>query len=311
MFFPLSFLVESSRLETEREQFDKLKEELNEAHNGVYELLDTDEAKQECYQRFDMHDREFTECRMRISEQIQSLDNRQTALVKLQQPGSVKCSYSRRSRRSYLSEDERSRASSARSLRLEAAAKSARLKMEMEFLERKNEARRLKLFKEIAIADTEENAIKRALQEEGAATSDNLNNHTTTSIKVEDPQSTSIPQTQDVETRRPTSEIDPCASAFHPILSNASIAWPESLTQNVAYPTVQELVNIQSKQTELSSLLLKQQQISHLPVKEPPVFTGQVAEYLAFIRSFDAIISDNVASDRDRLFFREIHQEQG
>ena len=66
---------------------------------------------------------------------------------------------------------------------------------------------------------------------------------------------------------------------------------------------IQELVSLQSKQTELSSLLINQQKISHLQVKEPPVFSGDYFEYQAFTTAFDSIISRNVPSDRDRLYF--------
>ena len=51
-------------------------------------------------------------------------------------------------------------------MRLEAAAKGARLKTEMEFLDSENELRRLQLIKEIAIADAEESAMKNILDEE-------------------------------------------------------------------------------------------------------------------------------------------------
>ena len=51
-------------------------------------------------------------------------------------------------------------------MRLEAAAKGARLKTEMEFLDSENELRRLQLIKEIAIADAEESAMKNMIDEE-------------------------------------------------------------------------------------------------------------------------------------------------
>ena len=42
-----------------------------------------------------------------------------------------------------------------------------------------------------------------------------------------------------------------------------------------------------------------------MPVKEPPVFSGDSFEYPAFITAFDSIIASNVHTDKDRLFFLE------
>ena len=67
--------------------------------------------------------------------------------------------------------------------------------------------------------------------------------------------------------------------------------------------TMREIVNLQAKQAELSSMIINQQKTTHLPVKEPPIFSGDPFEYPAFITAFDSIISANVPSDRDRLFF--------
>ena len=67
--------------------------------------------------------------------------------------------------------------------------------------------------------------------------------------------------------------------------------------------TMGEIVNLQVKQAELSSMIINQQKTTHLPVKEPPIFSGDPFEYPAFITAFDSIISANVPSDRDRLFF--------
>ena len=51
-------------------------------------------------------------------------------------------------------------------MRIEAAAKSARLCAEIKFLEHDKELRRLQLLKEVSIADAEEKAFKRLLDEE-------------------------------------------------------------------------------------------------------------------------------------------------
>ena len=75
---------------------------------------------------------------------------------------SIKSSYSRRSETSIAS----GKTSSSRSIKLQAAARTARLKTEVEFFERDNEMRRNQLLKDTAIAEAEERAIKETLENE-------------------------------------------------------------------------------------------------------------------------------------------------
>ena len=63
-----------------------------------------------------------------------------------------------------------------------------------------------------------------------------------------------------------------------------------------------QLINLQAQQTQLTSMLISQQRIFHLPVKEPLTFSGDPFEYPAFVTS---IIASNVANERDKLFFLE------
>ena len=74
--------------------------------------------------------------------------------------------------------------------------------------------------------------------------------------------------------------------------------------------TLQEIVSLQAKQAELSSLIINQQKISNLPIKEPPVFSGDYFEYPAFVTAFDSIICSNVPSNRDRLYFLDSAYEK-
>ncbi|XP_022790960.1 uncharacterized protein LOC111330383 [Stylophora pistillata] len=67
----------------------------------------------------------------------------------------------------------------------------------------------------------------------------------------------------------------------------------------------QDIISLQAKQAELSSLVINQQKISNLPVKEPPIFSGDYFEYPAFVTAFDSIICSNVPSNKDRLYFLE------
>ena len=64
-----------------------------------------------------------------------------------------------------------------------------------------------------------------------------------------------------------------------------------------------QLSKIQKKQTELTALLANQQRSYRLPAKEPPIFNGNSHEHFLFFSAFDSIISDNVVSDKDRLYY--------
>ena len=57
---------------------DKSKEELNHAQNNLYESLENESERRESYNWFDLRDREFMECRLRLIERIQSLEKVQS-----------------------------------------------------------------------------------------------------------------------------------------------------------------------------------------------------------------------------------------
>ena len=61
-------------LEKEREILDVIKEELNQAYRSYDELLDDESAKGAAYRYFDLCDREFTECQMRLNEILRSIE---------------------------------------------------------------------------------------------------------------------------------------------------------------------------------------------------------------------------------------------
>ena len=105
-------------LESVRDTLDKAKEELNQAQSKYDQALETKEERVESYNWFDLRDREFMECRLRLIERIQCLDKIQSHLS---EASSVRSGKSRRS-------ESVASSRSARSMRLEAAAKSARLR---------------------------------------------------------------------------------------------------------------------------------------------------------------------------------------
>ena len=105
------------------------------------------------------------------------------------------------------------------------------------------------------------------------------------------------PRTQQRENSAVKQEINSANS--QPVLPVPTTIYRESSTQE----TLKELINLQAKQAEISLLLVEQQKRNGLPAKEPPVFSGNAFDYPAFTTAFDSIISGNVQSNRDRLYF--------
>ena len=79
------------QLASERDYLDRLKDEFNDAQKAYDDLLESPEEKDASYQWFDIRDREFTECRIRICERIQALEKIST------RPPSEKSRHSRKS----------------------------------------------------------------------------------------------------------------------------------------------------------------------------------------------------------------------
>ena len=283
-----------NELEADRDQLDKIKDNFNEAHQAFDELLETESEREYSYRWCDVRDREFTEQRMRICERIQSL---QRASYAESRSSVVK------SRRSVTSKSS-SRKSSLRSVslaRADAAAKAAKAKIEMEFLERETELERIRLEKRYALAKAEEDAFKGILDEETKPVVQ-IKSETAVDDRFKlPPEEATVPETV-------KSEMDPNSPPFVPKKSPEALCTQTS-TQNCEHSNtnlaLNQLINLQARQTELSSLLINQQKTFHLPVKEPPTFSGDSFEYPAFVTAFDSIIAANVSAEKDKLFFLE------
>ena len=299
-------------LQLARDNLDKIKDEFNDAHYEFYEYIDSEEERQTAYQWFDVQDRVAIELRTQLVDKIYSVERK----AEEQKPKSVFSGSSKRSKRSNTS------GGSARSRRLEAAARKAKLEVEKQFLEQEHEMRKLQILKEISIAEAEENVMKRILNEESEMNTNGLasrkplidpddkdndkDNKIKDEVKSEDVKTEIKDQLKEREVDQISKELNPNTQPFVPKQIPAFNA-----SQNQPYPsfdigaTLSHLVSLQAKQTELSSLLINQQKAVHLPVKEPPVFSGDSFEYPAFITAFDSIIASNVHTDKDRLFFLE------
>ena len=299
-------------LQLARDNLDKIKNEFNDAHYEFYEYIDSEEERQTAYQWFDVQDRVAIELRTQLVDKIYSVERK----AEEQKPKSVFSGSSKRSKRSNTS------GGSARSQRLEAAARKAKLEVEKQFLEQEHEMRKLQILKGISIAEAEENVMKRILNEESEMNTNGLasrkplidpddkdndkDNKIKDEVKSEDVKTEIKDQLKKREVDQISKELNPNTQPFVPKQIPAFNA-----SQNQPYPsfdigaTLSHLVSLQAKQTELSSLLINQQKAVHLPVKEPPVFSGDSFEYPAFITAFDSIIASNVHTDKDRLFFLE------
>ncbi len=65
------------------------------------------------------------------------------------------------------------------------------------------------------------------------------------------------------------------------------------------------LVDVMRKQNEITEMLVRQQQLSLLPVREIPIFDGNPLEYRAFIKTFEQIIESKTDNMQDRLYYLE------
>ena len=184
--------------------------------------------------------------------------------------------------------------------RADAAAKAAKAKIEMEFLDRETELERIRLEKQYALVKAEEDALNGILDEEIKPV---VKSETALDERFKlPPEEATVPETV-------KSEMDPNSPPFVPKNSPEALCTQTS-TQNCEQSSntnlaLNQLINLQARQTELSSLLINQQKIFHLPVKEPPTFSGDSFEYPAFVTAFDSIIAANVSAEKDKLFFLE------
>eukprot|EP00794_Sanderia_malayensis_P015567 gene15567-17144_t len=235
-------------------------DQFNAAHQAFHCLLDTNE-KDESYRWYDVRDREFTDFRVRLCERIQRLER-----------GSYRSQPSVVSSRTKMTSASRpsSHRSSMRSVsfaRTESAAKAAKLRLELDFIDKENELKRLRLEKDYPIAVAEERAFQQILEEEKR------------------PENNQNEQCVENKSNVVSHSLNPGAPSFTPSQENkecsinSAIAIPDQGVQPADIGiTVNQLANLQVKQTELSSLILNQQRVSQLPVREPPTFSGDSFE---------------------------------
>ena len=66
-----------------------------------------------------------------------------------------------------------------------------------------------------------------------------------------------------------------------------------------------EFIEIQRQQTELTKMIATQQLKNSLPSHKPPIFSGDVKEYPAFITAFDTLVESKVNDPTELLYHLE------
>ena len=244
------------QLEEERFKLDNLKDKFNTAFKEHDDLIQSEKEKEDSYRRFDIRDREFIECRVRLCKRMQSLER---YLSRAQSVRSVKSDHSMKSKASGKSKFSTSSTKHLSFALLDAASKAAKLQAEMEFLDKERELRRLHLEKEIAIASAEKLAIKRILDEERLA-----GYKEESSVKDVNPavKQELKPDVSDENIKQERSfKANPYAPPFVPgsYLTppfeprKADPAFTPQFQENGVNTTLQEIISLQAKQAELSS----------------------------------------------------------
>ena len=136
-----------SILEQERDILDSCREKLDEANTRFCKELSSQAEVDEACKWLNVRDREYFECRTEISKLIQGLEE----------------NYALKSM-SVIS--SRSSSSSVRSRRAKAAARAACLQVEMQFIEREAECRKIQIGKELAKAKAEEEVMRKMEEED-------------------------------------------------------------------------------------------------------------------------------------------------
>ena len=329
------------------------KEDVNEAYKNYGDVLTLEEDKDSSYKWFDQCDREFHEFRARVTEKIHVLERDISSRGRLapsisnysktshRSKGSTNSHLSKGSSKSHQSEgsskyhrsegsskshrSEGSSRSSARERRASAAARVARLEVEKKFVDKESEIRKIQLSKKIAMANAEEIAMKKIVDEEEKSTRryKNITTGFTTEPDTMLPSSSKVERVikneTGVETTIKTSPIPPTksedpTSILFPILpptkseDSTSIPFPipptkpeESTSRNFediqlrlsSLPverkqigtqsqttgtkcqsthrendaSINDILYLQAKQTELSAMIVEQHRTSLLPLK--------------------------------------------
>lgn len=116
-------------LEIQRDALDAQREHFNKAHQSYHELLESFEDTEASYHWFDLRDREYQQCRMKISERIHAGERESC------KQSSIK-SFRSKTSKSESTRSSRLSTSSAHSRKIRAVAKATRLEAQLQFLDK-------------------------------------------------------------------------------------------------------------------------------------------------------------------------------
>lgn len=66
-----------------------------------------------------------------------------------------------------------------------------------------------------------------------------------------------------------------------------------------------ELYDVMKRQTNITEMLVKNQQSAHLPQRDVPVFYGDPLEFRSFMKAFEHVVDSKTDNNVDKLFFLE------
>ena len=268
-------------LEKECDSLDLCRDRMNDAHHNYYKELHDSEELDEAYKWFDIRDREHFQCRIKINEALHCVEKRTSDKMSLVSSKSSK----------------RSSSSSVRSRRAKAAAKAACLQVEMDFLEREAEYKKLVMQKELAKAKAEEETMRKLEEEERQEDLPPVAKHEAPILDVK-------PKVEPSETKplHVDNILNPETPPFEP--PNGPVV--SQVTQAGESPSHELKPEISSRTDELTSvvkLVAEQQRMSLLPAQQPPVFSGNHFDYASFISAFESLIECRVSDPKQRLYY--------
>ena len=265
-------------LEQERDSLDLCRDRMNDAHQNYYKELHDPKHSDEAYKWFDIRDREHLQCRMKINEALLSMERQTSDKMSLVS--------------SKLS--KRSSSSSVRSRRAKAAAKAACLEVEMDFLEREAEYKRLVMQKELAKARAEEETMRKIEEEERQEDFPQISKH---EIPISDVKPKLPPKEEPSETKPLQDDgiLNPKAPSVVPPNDPAGKSLSRE-PKSESYHRTDEL-------TSVVKLVAEQQKLSMLPAQQPPVFSGNYFDYAAFISAFESLTECRVSDPKQRLYY--------
>ena len=272
-------------LEQERDSLDLYRDRMNDAHHNYYKELHDAKELDEAYKWFDLRDREHFECRFRINEALRCVEKQTSDKMSLVSSKSSK----------------RSSSSSVRSRRAKAAAKAACLQVEMDFLEREAEYKKLVMQKELAKAKAEEETMRKLEEEERQEDFPPVWKHETPILDVK---AKLLPKVEPSEMNplHVDSILNPKTPPFEP--SNGPVAGQViQAGESSSHELKPEISCRTDELTAVVKLVAEQQRMSLLPAQQPPVFSGDHFDYAAFISAFESLIECRVSDPKQRLYY--------